>query len=81
MEQEWAFHFMSNVVIKFSDEQKKRIVNQLRDLLTQETIGVIEIETDDGNTIGFRSDSIVVWAKIRNAVPPPQPAPQIVRAG
>lgn len=59
----WLFHFLGQVVLQVSDEQKIYIVANLRNLLQGGNIGVIEITGDNGMVIGFRSDSVVAWIK------------------
>jgi hypothetical protein len=59
----WLFHFLGQVVLQVSDEQKTYIVSKLVNLLQASDIGVIEITGENGMVIGFRSDSIVAWIK------------------
>ena len=60
----WLFHFLGQVILQVSDEQKTYIVSKLENLLQASDIGVIEITGENGMVIGFRSDSIVAWIKL-----------------
>jgi hypothetical protein len=69
----WLFHFLGQVVLQVSDEQKTSIIEQVKSLLRSDRTGVIEITGENGMVIGFRSDSIVAWIK-QVAPSPIQPA-------
>ncbi len=69
----WLFHFLGQVVLQVSDEQKTYIIEQVKSLLRSDMTGVIEITGENGMVIGFRSDSIVAWIK-QVAPSPIQPA-------